>query len=153
MNRVAQFSHPFRPPFRCWIFPSQISPLCVRVKGKIKMPIEMLKGLPFSVDTWNPKSNTKRHHFLTHAHKDHTQGICTYASYPIYCSHLTKTLVLQHFPQVTVFFVSDFDFRSISAIKCLKSTASSVPIFVNSFDLTQNLRKKRRKAFGFCDVE
>ncbi|PHU00370.1 hypothetical protein BC332_30157 [Capsicum chinense] len=64
------------------------------------MPIEMLKGLPFSVDTWNPKSNTKRHHFLTHAHKDHTQGICTYASYPIYCSHLTKTLVLQHFPQL-----------------------------------------------------
>ncbi|KAM3359996.1 5' exonuclease Apollo isoform X1 [Capsicum galapagoense] len=64
------------------------------------MPIEMLKGLPFSVDTWNPKSNTKRHHFLTHAHKDHTQGICTYASDPIYCSHLTKTLVLQHFPQL-----------------------------------------------------
>ncbi|XP_006350962.1 5' exonuclease Apollo [Solanum tuberosum] len=64
------------------------------------MPIEMLKGLPFSVDTWSSKSRTKRHHFLTHAHKDHTQGICIYGSYPIYCSRLTRTLVLQHFPQL-----------------------------------------------------
>ncbi|WMV53776.1 hypothetical protein MTR67_047161 [Solanum verrucosum] len=63
------------------------------------MPIEMLKGLPFSVDTWSSKSSTKNH-FLTHAHKDHTQGICIYGSYPIYCSRLTRTLVLQHFPQL-----------------------------------------------------
>nr|GMC64609.1 5' exonuclease Apollo isoform X1 [Ipomoea batatas] len=64
------------------------------------MTIEMLKGLPFSVDTWSPNSSRKRNHFLTHAHKDHTQAICTYASYPIYCTLLTKSLVLQHYPQL-----------------------------------------------------
>ncbi|KAL2906817.1 5' exonuclease Apollo [Bienertia sinuspersici] len=42
------------------------------------MPIEMPRGLPFSVDTWNPNSMLKRHHFLTHAHKDHCSGITTH---------------------------------------------------------------------------
>ncbi|XP_010270398.1 PREDICTED: protein artemis [Nelumbo nucifera] len=64
------------------------------------MTIEMPKGLPFSVDTWTPSSKKKRHHFLTHAHKDHSTGITLYSSYPIYCTHLTKTLVLQQFPQL-----------------------------------------------------
>lgn len=64
------------------------------------MPIEMPKGLPFSVDTWSPNSKKKRHHFLTHAHKDHSQGILTHASYPIYSTLLTKALVLQHYPQL-----------------------------------------------------
>ncbi|VFQ96135.1 unnamed protein product [Cuscuta campestris] len=64
------------------------------------MTIEMLKGLPFSVDTWSPNSNRKRHHFLTHAHKDHTQGICAYASSPIYCTLITQSLVLQHYDQL-----------------------------------------------------
>lgn len=70
------------------------------------MPIELPKGLPFSVDTWNPSSKRKRHHFLTHAHKDHSTGISTHYSYPIFCTHLTKTLLLQYHPQVC--------FRSIS---------------------------------------
>ncbi|KAI8535659.1 hypothetical protein RHMOL_Rhmol10G0191500 [Rhododendron molle] len=60
----------------------------------------MPKGLPFTVDTWNPSSKTKRHHFLTHAHKDHSQGISTHFSYPIYSTHLTKTLTLQYYPQL-----------------------------------------------------
>ncbi|XWS41327.1 hypothetical protein CRYUN_Cryun17cG0072000 [Craigia yunnanensis] len=64
------------------------------------MPIEMPKGLPFSVDTFIPSSKRKRHHFLTHAHKDHTFGISTHFSYPIYSTHLTKSLVLLHFPQL-----------------------------------------------------
>ncbi|XP_043718790.1 5' exonuclease Apollo [Telopea speciosissima] len=64
------------------------------------MPIEMPKGLPFSVDTWSPSSRRKRYHFLTHAHKDHCTGISLYSSYPIYAAHLTKTLILQLFPQV-----------------------------------------------------
>lgn len=90
-------------PLSFWSIPLCV--VCVWERERGKMPIEMLKGLPFSVDTWSTKSSTKRYHFLTHAHKDHTQGICTYASYPIYCSHLTKTLVLQHYPQVP------FDFQ------------------------------------------
>lgn len=64
------------------------------------MPIEMPKGLPFSVDTWNLSSVKKRHHFLTHAHKDHSNGISTHFSYPIYSTDLTKTLVIQQHPQL-----------------------------------------------------
>lgn len=64
------------------------------------MPIEMPRGLPFSVDTWTSNSRKKRHHFLTHAHKDHSQGILAHASYPIYATQLTKTFVLQYYPQV-----------------------------------------------------
>lgn len=64
------------------------------------MPIEMPRGLPFSVDTWTSNSRKKRHHFLTHAHKDHSQGILGHASYPIYATALTKTLVLQYYPQL-----------------------------------------------------
>ncbi|KAK8301673.1 hypothetical protein V6Z11_D04G036900 [Gossypium hirsutum] len=64
------------------------------------MPIEMPKGLPFSVDTFSPSSKRKRHHFLTHAHKDHTSGISSHFSYPIYSTHLTKSLVLLHYPQL-----------------------------------------------------
>ncbi|GMY12475.1 5' exonuclease Apollo isoform X1 [Fagus crenata] len=64
------------------------------------MAIEMPKGLPFSVDTWSPSSKRKRHHFLTHAHKDHSFGISTHSSFPIYSTLLTKTLLLQHYPQL-----------------------------------------------------
>ncbi|KAL7613128.1 hypothetical protein Lser_V15G05935 [Lactuca serriola] len=64
------------------------------------MPIEMPKGLPFSVDTWTPCSNRKRHHFLTHAHKDHSQGISTHSSFPIYATRLTKSLTLNCYPQL-----------------------------------------------------
>ncbi|KDP42592.1 hypothetical protein JCGZ_24366 [Jatropha curcas] len=60
----------------------------------------MPRGLPFSVDTWSPSSKRKRHHFLTHAHKDHCSGILTHSSYPIYSTHLTKSLVLHHYPQL-----------------------------------------------------
>ncbi|KAL6582658.1 hypothetical protein OROMI_004736 [Orobanche minor] len=67
------------------------------------MPIEMPKGLPFSVDTWTPSSKRKRHHFLTHAHKDHTKGIAAHASYPIYSTLLTRTLILQYYPQLDGF--------------------------------------------------
>lgn len=65
------------------------------------MPIEMPKGLPFSVDTWSPSSKTKkRHHFLTHAHRDHSSGIASHFSFPIYSTALTISLLLQQFPQV-----------------------------------------------------
>ncbi|RWV93058.1 hypothetical protein GW17_00044512 [Ensete ventricosum] len=70
------------------------------------MPIEMPKGLPFSVDTWTPTSLRKRHHFLTHAHKDHLTGIVVRASRPIYATRLTKNLALHYFPQVFLPFLS-----------------------------------------------
>ncbi|KAJ8526311.1 hypothetical protein K7X08_028788 [Anisodus acutangulus] len=93
------------------------------------MAIEMLKGLPFSVDRWSPKSSTKRHHFLTHAHKDHTQGISTYASYPIYCSQITKTLVLQHYPQLEGSF-----FVGIEVGQCIVIKDSDGDFTVTAFD-------------------
>ncbi|EXB68025.1 hypothetical protein L484_009632 [Morus notabilis] len=65
------------------------------------MPIEMPKGLPFSVDTWSPSSKTKkRHHFLTHAHRDHSSGIAAHFSFPIYSTDLTISLLLQQFPKL-----------------------------------------------------
>ncbi|CAI0470417.1 unnamed protein product [Linum tenue] len=64
------------------------------------MPIEMPRGLPFSVDTWSVRSQMKRHHFLTHAHKDHSSGILTHSSFPIYCTGLTKSLLLNQYPQL-----------------------------------------------------
>ncbi|KAF9599659.1 hypothetical protein IFM89_001605 [Coptis chinensis] len=67
---------------------------------KKNLPIEMPIELPFSVDTWSPSSDRKRHHFLTHAHKDHSSGITAHASYPIYSTHVTKTIVLQQYPQL-----------------------------------------------------
>ncbi|KAJ8618839.1 hypothetical protein MRB53_015025 [Persea americana] len=63
------------------------------------MPIEMPKGLPFSVDTWSPSSKRKRYHFLTHAHKDHCSQISLHSSFPIYTTQLTKSLIIQHIPQ------------------------------------------------------
>ncbi|KAJ8772330.1 hypothetical protein K2173_027507 [Erythroxylum novogranatense] len=64
------------------------------------MPIEMPRGLPFSVDTWSPCSKRKRHHFLTHAHKDHCFAISTHSSYPIYSTLLTKSLLFVYFPEI-----------------------------------------------------
>ncbi|CAL5204324.1 unnamed protein product [Lathyrus oleraceus] len=65
------------------------------------MAIEMPQGLPFSVDTWTPSSkSSKRHHFLTHAHKDHSSNITSHSSFPIYSTLLTKTLLLQHYPHL-----------------------------------------------------
>ncbi|KAG1328142.1 5' exonuclease Apollo [Cocos nucifera] len=64
------------------------------------MPMEMPKGLPFSVDTWTAASRRKRYHFLTHAHRDHLTGIASNSSYPIYATRFTKSLTLRHFPQL-----------------------------------------------------
>ena len=75
-----------------------------------KMRIEMPKGLPFLVDTWTSSSKRKRRHFLTHAHKDHSFGISSHFSFPIYSTLLTKSLVLQHYPQVCLCFQGFFKF-------------------------------------------
>ncbi|GAB2283145.1 hypothetical protein Dimus_017674 [Dionaea muscipula] len=64
------------------------------------MPIEMPRGLPFSVDTWSSSSKRKRHHFLTHAHKDHCSGIAAHCCFPIYSTLLTKSLLLLYYPQL-----------------------------------------------------
>ena len=77
-------------------------------KAGKEMPIEMPKGLPFSVDTWSLCSKRKRHHFLTHAHKDHSSGISTHFSFPIYSTLLTKTLLFEHYPQVCLFYLTVF---------------------------------------------
>ncbi|KAJ3707777.1 hypothetical protein LUZ61_011482 [Rhynchospora tenuis] len=64
------------------------------------MPIEMPKGLPFAVDTWSSESDKKRYHFLSHAHRDHLSGIASRASYPIYATRVTISIVLSYFPQL-----------------------------------------------------
>ncbi|GLJ54790.1 hypothetical protein SUGI_1176840 [Cryptomeria japonica] len=62
------------------------------------MGVHLPEKCPFSVDTWTPNSSRKKCHFLTHAHKDHTVGILSYASYPIYCTFITKQLILLRYP-------------------------------------------------------
>ncbi|KAI4326136.1 hypothetical protein MLD38_031478 [Melastoma candidum] len=64
------------------------------------MPVEMPRRLPFSVDKWTASSLRKRHRFLTHAHRDHSVGIFKYSSFPLYCTSLTRTLLLHQFPQL-----------------------------------------------------
>lgn len=123
LNPTPSFALPFRGSFGgkksilCPLNFPHFPSLSLHPNNK-NMPIELPRGLPFSVDTWSPNSNRKRHHFLTHAHKDHTSGILTHSCYPIYTTHLTKLLVLQNYPQVCVFcgffelpiWVSGFDF-------------------------------------------
>ncbi|KAL7141986.1 hypothetical protein ABFS83_08G091600 [Erythranthe nasuta] len=93
------------------------------------MPIEMPKGLPFSVDTWTPSSKRKMHHFLTHAHKDHAQGIAAHASYPIYSTLLTKTLLLQYYPQL-----DESMFVGIEVGQSLVLEGSDGDFMVSAFD-------------------
>ncbi|KAF3340763.1 5' exonuclease Apollo [Carex littledalei] len=64
------------------------------------MSIEMPKGLPFAVDTWSYKTDGKRYHFLSHAHRDHLKGIESRASYPIYATRVTINIVLNYYPQL-----------------------------------------------------
>ncbi|TVU17505.1 hypothetical protein EJB05_33545, partial [Eragrostis curvula] len=65
------------------------------------MPIEMPRGLPFSVDTWTAASLLKRHRFLTHAHRDHLVGIAGTAAAPcIYASSVTVLITLRYFLQL-----------------------------------------------------
>lgn len=56
------------------------------------------KKYPFSVDTWTEMAMRKPFHFLTHAHKDHTVGIDSHGTHPIYCTSLTEKLVLRRYP-------------------------------------------------------
>lgn len=58
------------------------------------------KKYPFSVDTWTEMAMRKPFHFLTHAHKDHTVGIDSHGTHPIYCTSLTEKLVLRRYPTV-----------------------------------------------------
>lgn len=64
------------------------------------MGVETKIDYPFSVDTWTKNSERKPFHFLTHAHKDHTEGIDSYGKFPIYCTSLTKRLVCRRYPKL-----------------------------------------------------
>ncbi|KAK7350889.1 hypothetical protein VNO77_09923 [Canavalia gladiata] len=90
----------------------------------------MPKGLPFSVDTWSPSSKSiKRHHFLTHAHKDHSSSITSHASFPIYSTLLTKTILLQQYPQLDASF-----FLSIEVGQSFIVHDPAGPFTVTAFD-------------------
>ena len=75
--------------------------LCLPPPFVLEMGVEMAERLPFSVDTWTYFSLSKnRYHFLTHSHKDHTRGIAAHASYPVYCTSVTKQIVHHRYPTV-----------------------------------------------------
>lgn len=65
------------------------------------MPIDMPRGLPFAVDTWGSSSRSRRHRFLTHAHRDHLVGAGADIDGGgiVYATRLTLHLALRHFPQ------------------------------------------------------
>ncbi|KXZ54932.1 hypothetical protein GPECTOR_3g102 [Gonium pectorale] len=57
-------------------------------------PSTVLECLPFVVDTWTERiSATGKPHFLTHCHKDHTEGI-EHCAVDVYCTDLTRRLLL-----------------------------------------------------------
>ena len=64
------------------------------------MGVETSSQYPFSVDTWTEFSKRKPFHFLTHAHKDHTGGIESHGTFPIYCTPLTQKLVCGRYPKL-----------------------------------------------------
>ncbi|KAL0378249.1 UNVERIFIED_CONTAM: 5' exonuclease Apollo [Sesamum radiatum] len=64
------------------------------------MPIEMPRGLPFSVDTWTPCSKEEEVPFPHPRSQGPRQGMAAHASYPVYSTLLTKTLILQYYPQL-----------------------------------------------------
>ncbi|KAL3698166.1 hypothetical protein R1sor_012242 [Riccia sorocarpa] len=64
------------------------------------MPVELKGKYPFCVDTWSLLSRKKNHHFLSHAHTDHTSGIESFANRRIYCSDITRLLLLRRFPKL-----------------------------------------------------
>eukprot|EP00897_Mesotaenium_endlicherianum_P004118 jgi/Mesen1/3734/ME000204S02998 len=81
------------------------------------MAVELPKEFPFSVDTWSKTSKKKHYHFLSHAHSDHTGGLEAHASHPIYCTEITRKLVLQRFPQLDP---SLFETLELDSPKCLR---------------------------------
>ncbi|KAJ6815136.1 5' exonuclease Apollo [Iris pallida] len=93
------------------------------------MPIEMPKGLPFSVDTWTSSSNRKRYHFLTHSHKDHLAGISSNSTFPIYATPITKTIALRIFPQL-----EESLFVEIGIGETVVIDDPDVPFSVTAFD-------------------
>ncbi|XP_020572583.1 5' exonuclease Apollo-like [Phalaenopsis equestris] len=78
------------------------------------MSIETPRGLPFSVDTWSHASMLKRHHFLTHAHKDHLSGIAAFCSFR---TRLTKTLVRRQSPQLEDSLFVEIELGELMVIK------------------------------------
>ncbi|GIL60548.1 hypothetical protein Vafri_15095 [Volvox africanus] len=58
----------------------------------------LLECLPFVIDSWNKRGNaTLKPHFLTHCHKDHTDGI-DYCAVDVFCTDLTRRLLLLRQP-------------------------------------------------------
>lgn len=65
---------------------------------KSKMNGHLLPGTPIAVDFWNiRKCASANLFFLTHIHSDHTVGLTSSWSQPIYCSKLTGNLLCMKF--------------------------------------------------------
>lgn len=95
-----------------------------------KMAVEMTERLPFSVDTWTEcSSSKKKYHFLTHAHKDHTGGMAAHASYPVYCTSLTKQIVRHRYPTL-----DEGIFVELEIGESLLIDAPDEPFTVTAFD-------------------
>ncbi|KAI0234710.1 5' exonuclease Apollo [Lamellibrachia satsuma] len=57
----------------------------------------LIPNTPIAVDFWKIRETKPRIFFLTHMHADHTVGLTSTWRYPIYCSPVSKRLLLHKF--------------------------------------------------------
>ncbi|GFR48162.1 hypothetical protein Agub_g9997 [Astrephomene gubernaculifera] len=90
----------------------------------------LLGCLPFVVDTWTERSNASgKPHFLTHCHKDHTEGIEN-CSVDVYCTPLTRRLLLLRQPEAA----RSNRFHLLQANTSIEVTHGSVTFTVTALD-------------------
>ena len=81
---------------------------------------KVLAGTPIAVDFWSLRScpASVQLFFLTHMHADHITGLRPSWNCPIYCTPVTKKLLL-HKLQVANLHI--FDLCYIAAVSCMES--------------------------------
>lgn len=84
----------------------------------VNYPGFVIPSTTIAVDFW-PKSKYDHltHHFLTHAHTDHTQGLdSTWCGSNIYCSKVTKK-ILVHFNLVDPEWIVELEMDKVHVFK------------------------------------
>lgn len=78
------------------------------------------RGRPFLVDTFDGRENI---HFLTHFHADHYKGLSSKTPGPIYCSELTRALLLRKFSSLPPSLVIPLPLNSSTLVEGVEVTA------------------------------
>jgi len=75
----------------------------------------VLAGTPIAVDFWSVRQCPPSVHlfFLTHMHADHIEGLTPSWNRPIYCTPITKKLLLHKFQVVKLHIFGIADIRIV----------------------------------------